>query len=33
MSSEEWRARIDLAAAHRIAVALDWTQRNYNHFD
>ena len=32
MSSEEWRARIDLAAAHRIAGALGWTQLNYNHF-
>lgn len=31
MSSEEWRARIDLAAAHRIAGVLGWTQLNYNH--
>ena len=32
MSAEEWQARIDLAAAHRIAGALGWTQANHNHF-
>ena len=32
MSSEEGRARIELAAAHRIAGALGWTQATHNHF-
>ena len=32
MSAEEWQARVDLAAAHRIAGALDWTHLIYNHF-
>ena len=32
MSAEEWQARVDLAAAHRIAGALGWTHLIYNHF-
>lgn len=32
MSPEEWQARIDLAAAHRVAGALGWTHLIYNHF-
>ena len=32
VSAEEWQARIDLAAAHRIAGALGWTQATHNHF-
>ena len=32
VSTEEWQARIDLAAAHRVAGALGWTQATHNHF-
>ena len=32
MSAAERQARVDLAAAHRIAGALGWTQLIYNHF-
>ena len=32
VSAEEWQARINLAAAHRIASALGWTQATHNHF-
>ena len=31
MSAEEWQARIDLAAGHRIADASGWSQLIYNH--
>jgi ribulose-5-phosphate 4-epimerase/fuculose-1-phosphate aldolase len=30
-SSAEWHARVDLAAAYRIAAAFDWEQLIYNH--
>ncbi len=32
MSCEEWQARVDLAAAHRIGAASGWSQLIYNHF-
>lgn len=32
VGAAEWSARVDLAAAHRIAEALGWTQLIYNHF-
>ena len=32
VSAKEWQARTDLAAAHRVAGALGWTQANHNHF-
>ncbi len=32
MSREEWQARVDLAAAHRIGAASGWSQLIYNHF-
>lgn len=32
ISPEEWQARIDLAAAHRIGAASGWSQLIYNHF-
>ena len=31
VSAKEWQARVDLAAAHRIADALGWSQLIYNH--
>jgi ribulose-5-phosphate 4-epimerase/fuculose-1-phosphate aldolase len=32
IGSAEWKARVDLAAAHRLAEAFGWTQLIYNHF-
>src|SRR5438477_6941322 len=32
MSAEEWRTRVDLAAAYRLAVLYGWTDLNNTHF-
>ena len=32
MSAEEWRTRVDLAAAYRLAVVYGWTDLNNTHF-
>jgi ribulose-5-phosphate 4-epimerase/fuculose-1-phosphate aldolase len=32
MSAEEWQARLDLAAAYRLAVVYGWTDLNNTHF-
>jgi ribulose-5-phosphate 4-epimerase/fuculose-1-phosphate aldolase len=32
VTAEEWAARVDLAAAHRLAAANDWTDLIFNHF-
>ena len=32
MSAEEWRTRVDLAAAYRLAVIYGWTDLNNTHF-
>lgn len=32
MSTDEWRARVDLAAAYRLAVIYGWTDLNNTHF-
>src|SRR5262249_43477062 len=32
MTVEEWRARVDLAAAYRLAVIYGWTDLNNTHF-
>ncbi|MGI9301392.1 MAG: class II aldolase/adducin family protein [Gammaproteobacteria bacterium] len=32
MDAQEWQARIDLAAAYRLAVIYDWTDLNNTHF-
>lgn len=32
MSPEEWRLRVDLAAAYRLAAIYSWTDLNNTHF-
>ncbi len=32
VSAQEWEARVDLAAAHRLAELMGWTDLIYNHF-